>query len=119
MRFLLIGIGLLGMLWSWSAGAQDKPEGSWWDLPQVRACCSVADAVYADRWTLQADGSVLATVTEGTRQTAHWADNVIGKTFLIPADRVLNIPGNPTGRALLFIGPTSGQVFCFAFGPMT
>lgn len=105
---------------TFAALGQDKPAPSspWWQIPEVRACCSQADAVIADIWRVQADGSVLATVTEGTSHTASWAQNVIGKTFLVPADKVLNIPGNPMGRALLFIGPTSHHVFCFALGPM-
>jgi hypothetical protein len=114
---VLIAAGVL--LFATTTWGQDKPASSpWWQLPEVRACCSQADAVIADVWRVQPDGSVLATVTEGTSHTAAWAQNVIGKTFLVPADRVLNIPGNPMGRALLFIGPTSHHVFCFALGPM-
>ena len=78
-------------------------EGEWWAHPEIRACCSEADAVYADEWIIQQDGSVLATVTGSTPHTA---------------SRVLRIPGNPTGRALLFLGPNVGQVFCFAYGPL-
>jgi hypothetical protein len=98
--------------------AQDKPDGSWWATPEVRACCSVADAVIADIWHVQPDGSVIATVTDGTTHTAAWANNVIGKTYHVPADKVLTIPGNPTGRALLFVHPTTYHLYCFAPGPM-
>lgn len=98
--------------------AQDKPSGSWWDAPEVRACCSAADAVIADKWQVQPDGSVLATVTAGTTHTASWAANVIGKTYHVPADKVLRIPGNPTGRALLFVHPVTHGLYCFAPGPM-
>jgi hypothetical protein len=113
----VIALLVMLMLVSWAA-AQGKPEGTWWDHPRVRACCSVADAVYADRWEVQPDGSVLATVTDGTQQTSHWADQVIGKTYHVPADKVLDIPGNPTGRALLFVHPTTHSLYCFAYGPL-
>ena len=98
--------------------AQDKPNGSWWALPEIRACCSAADAVIADIWSVQPDGSVIATVTDGTTQTASWAQNVIGRTYHVPADKVLTVSGNPTGRALLFVHPTTHNLYCFAPGPM-
>jgi hypothetical protein len=98
--------------------AQDKPDGSWWATPEVRACCSQADAVIADIWAVQPDGSVIATVTEGTTHTASWAQNVIGKTYHVPAEKVLTISGNPTGRALLFVHPVTHGLYCFAPGPM-
>ncbi len=98
--------------------AQDKPDGSWWATPEVRACCSAADAVIADIWAVQPDGSVIATVTDGTTHTAGWAQNVIGKTYHVPVEKVLTIPGNPTGRALLFVHPVTHGLYCFAPGPM-
>lgn len=117
--FALAFFATLLLIWAvGTAWGQEKPEGTWWDHPRVRACCSVADAVFADRWTVQPDGSILATVTEGTARTAEWASAIIGKTYLVPADRVIDVPGNPTGRALLFIGPNSHQLFCFAYGPL-
>lgn len=119
-RFFLGGvIGLLiVLLLTTIAAGQEKPEGTWWSHPRVQACCSVADAVFADQWHVLPDGSVLATVTDGTTQTAHWADSVIGRTYHIPADKVLDVPGNPTGRALLFVSPTTHNLYCFAFGPL-
>lgn len=101
-----------------SALAQDKPAGSWWDDPRVRSCCGLGDAVYADQWTILADGSVMATVTGGSQQVASWIESVIGKTYHVPADKVIDVPGNPTGRALLFISPHTHGVWCFAYGPM-
>ena len=98
--------------------SQPKPDGSWWALPEVRACCSAADAVIADIWYVQPDGSVIATVTDGTTHTAAWAQNVIGRTYHVPADKVLTVPGNPTGRALLFVHPVTHGLYCFAPGPM-
>lgn len=113
-------IAVLLLFWAIAtAFAQDKPEGSsWWDHPRVRACCGVADAVYADQWHILPDGSVLATVTQGTVQTDHWADALIGRTYHVPAAQVIDVPGNPTGRALLFVHPTTHNLFCFALGPM-
>lgn len=121
-RLFALGIvAVLLLIWAAAvAWSQDKPEGgaSWWDHPSVRACCGVADAVFADQWVVLADGSVLATVTQGTVQTAHWADAVIGRTYHVPAAQVIDVPGNPTGRALLFVHPTTHNLYCFAVGPM-
>jgi hypothetical protein len=113
-------IAVLLLIWAIAtAFAQDKPESSsWWDHPRVRACCGVADAVFADQWHVLPDGSVLATVTQGTVQTAHWADALIGRTYHVPAAQVIDVPGNPTGRALLFVHPTTHNLYCFALGPM-
>ncbi len=109
---------LLGGLAHPSLSKAEGADSEWWALPEVRACCSQADAVFADTWIIQPDGSVLATVTGATSRTAVWAQVLVGRTYLVPANRVLRIPGNPTGRALLFLGPNVGQVFCFAYGPL-
>ena len=98
------------------ASAQDKPEGGWWNTPEVRACCSEADAVYADRWQANPDGSIIATVTGGGPRDHAWAP--IGREYVIPADRVISVPGNPTGRAILFVRPWDLSPLCFAYGPM-
>lgn len=115
-RFLFaLGAVLLALS---AVRAEDKPVGSWWDTPEVRACCSAADAVIADIWSVQSDGSVIATVTDGTTQTSSWAQNVIGRTYVVPADKVIRTPGNPTGRALLFVHPVTHGLYCFAMGPL-
>lgn len=90
---------------------------SWWNLPEVQRCCSEADAVYADVWEVLPNGDVQAEVTGGGPRNHQWAP--IGRKYLIPREKVLTVPGNPTGRALLFISPAwHEQVFCFAPGPM-
>lgn len=91
-------------------------QSSWWSEPAVRACCSEADAVWADEWTARPDGSVVARVTGGGPRNHDWAP--IGREYEVPADRVLTLPGNPTGRAMLFLSPWSLTLFCFAPGPM-
>lgn len=116
MRFLLIGIGLLGMLWSWSANAQDKPEGSWWDTPDVRRCCSIGDSVWAEEWRFNPDGSVTARVTGGGPRNHSWAP--IGREYTVSPDRLITTPGNPTGRAMLFLHPVTHSLYCFAAGPL-
>lgn len=88
----------------------------WWSEPEVARCCSEGDAVYADEWTANADGSVDATVTGGGPRNHAWAP--IGRTYHIPPDKVIKTPGNPTGRAILFVSPTTTMAFCFAPGPM-
>jgi hypothetical protein len=89
---------------------------SWWDTPQVRACCSQADAVWADRWTIEGD-TIRATVTGGGPREHEWAP--IGREYIVPRDKWLDLPGNPTGRPMLFINPHhQDHVFCFAMGPL-
>jgi len=90
---------------------------SYWDRPAVQACCSAADAVYADSWSVNPDGSITATVTGGGPRSHAWAP--IGREYKVPADRILKEPGNPTGRPLLFLMPSNlSHVYCFAVGPM-
>lgn len=90
-------------------------DGSWWQLPQVRACCSEADAVYADRWELR-DGKLTVEVTGGGPRDHAWAP--IGRVFEVPQEKVIQAPGNPTGRALLFLRPTDLYVYCFLPGAL-
>ncbi len=90
---------------------------SWWQLPEVQRCCSEADALYADVWEFLPDGSVRATVTAGGPRNHSWAP--IGREYVIPPHKILTVPGNPTGRPIIFISPSVHEmVFCFAPGPM-
>lgn len=91
-----------------------RADAGFWNTPAVRACCSEADAVYADEWTVRPDGSVLATVTGGGPRNHAWAP--IGRIYEVPADRILREPGNPTGRPLLFLNAASLNLYCFAMG---
>lgn len=93
-----------------------QAQSSWWGLPEVRRCCSAADAVYADDWEQHGDGTVTATVTGGGPQGHAWAP--IGRKYNVPVERVLQIDGNPTGRALLFLSPHNQELYCFARGPL-
>jgi hypothetical protein len=100
-----------------SADAGESDDGAnYWSHPRIRSCCSEADAVYADEWRLQPDGSVIAKVTGGTSRTAEWAP--VGKVYLVPAYKVVDVPNNPTGRPLLFLSRTL-VLYCFALGPLT
>ena len=91
-------------------------QWSYWNDPRIQACCSEADAVYADDWRVLPDGSVLARVTGGGPRDHAWSP--IGREYVVPAAQVVNVPGNPTGRPLLFLAPHSLNLYCFATGPM-
>jgi hypothetical protein len=99
------------------AYGQGDAGSSYWSEPRIRACCSVADAVYADDWRVLPDGSVLARVTGGGPRNHEWAP--IGREYVVPAERVVDVPGNPTGRPLLFISPGTLGLFCFAMGVLS
>jgi hypothetical protein len=115
--FVAALIGVIFALWLVaSAWAQGDSNATYWNDPRIRACCSVADAVYADDWRVLPDGSVLARVTGGGPRNHEWAP--IGREYVVPAERVVDVPGNPTGRPLLFISPGTLGLFCFATGPM-
>ena len=74
-----------------AARAEDGP-GAWWSRPGVRACCSLADAVYADDWRVEAH-------------------------LCYTPDRVKNEPGNPTGHGVLFLNPGDiDRMICFLPG---
>lgn len=114
---MIAGAFALGLIAASRHARAESAPGSWWQRQAVRACCSDADAVYADEWTVRPDGSVLATVTGGGPRSHAWAP--IGRVYEVPADKVLREPGNPTGRPLLFISPTSFNLYCFAVGAGT
>ena len=90
-----------------------KAESDFWNNPEVRKCCSEADAVYADEWHMEGD-KVFAKVTGGGPRGHKWAP--IGRIYEVPADRILREPGNPTGRPLLFLNAASLHLYCFAMG---
>ena len=94
-----------------------RADQSWWQRDAVRACCGLADAVWADVWQFHADGSVVATVTGGGPHNHQWAP--IGRQYHVPADKVLREPGNPTGRPMLFLRESELNLYCFAAGPLT
>lgn len=104
----------LGLIAGAGRARAEIATGSWWQAPAVRACCSDADAVFADDWRILPDGSIRATVTGGGPRNHDWAP--IGREYVVPADRILREPGNPTGRPLLFLRRGDLHLYCFAMG---
>lgn len=94
--------------------ARAESGSGWWQTDAVRRCCSEADAVYADTWEILPDGSVRATVTGNGPRNHAWAP--LGRVYEVPADRIIREPGNPTGRPMLFLSPSSLNLWCFAMG---
>ena len=99
----------------WAARGETR-SGGWWQTDAVRACCSEADAVWADDWHMLPDGRVIAKVTGGGPRNHSWAP--LGRIYEVPAERVLREPGNPTGRPILFIQQGDHHLYCFALGPL-
>lgn len=114
MRFALAILitGFLACLWVVASMVLARAQESWWQTDDVRRCCGEADAVYADDWKPNPDGTITATVTAPGPRTP-WAP--IGKTYIVPRESIITEPGNPLGRALLFI-TRSGNLYCFAKG---
>ena len=94
--------------------ARAESGSGWWQTDAVRRCCSEADAVYADTWEILPDGNVRATVTGGGPRNHAWAP--LGRVYEVPADKIIREPGNPTGRPMLFLSPSSLNLWCFAMG---
>ena len=90
-----------------------KSDEGWWQTPEVRACCSEADAVYADEWEYK-DGKIYAEVNGGGPRNHSWAP--IGRVYEIPLEKVLLKPGNPTGRGILFLRQGDLSVLCYLPG---
>lgn len=109
---LLIWCGVMLCLGVLFAMSRAKAQESWWQKPDVARCCGEADAVYADDWRINPDGTITATVTAPGPRTP-WAP--IGRTYIVPADRIVKEPGNPLGRPLLFLTQL-GHLYCFAMG---
>lgn len=95
------------------------PDSSWWGTPAIMKCCSEADAVYADEFRVNHDGTLTVTVTGTGPRNHEWAVPLLGREFTVQPWQVVNEPGNPTGRAILFIAPMSNHVYCYALGPLT
>ena len=72
------------------------------------SCCGEGDAVIADDWSDQPDGSVRAIVTRGIAGVAD-----AGEVFYAPKERVHTQSDNPGGHTWMFVGPRgSGIVWC-------
>lgn len=96
------------------ARGEELPGDDWWSRPGVRACCSLADAVYADWWKL-IDGQLRVRVTGGGPRDHAWAP--IGRVYVISSDQLKNEPGNPTGHGLLFLNRNNlDTAYCFLPG---
>ena len=107
-------IATMFILAATTAGAEELPGNSWWARASVRACCSLADAVYADEYRVK-DGQLLVTVTGGGPRDHAWAP--IGRTYLVAADQLKNESGNPTGHGVLFLNQHNlDQAHCFLPG---
>ena len=111
---VLFKVGVIVCMMALAMMSRARAESDFWNIPAVRACCSEADAVYADEWTIRPDGSILAKVTGGGPRNHAWAP--LGRIYEVPADRILKEPGNPTGRPLLFLNAASLTLYCFAMG---
>ena len=111
---LIFRIGVMVALMGLALVGRARAESDFWNTPAVRACCSEADAVFADEWSILPDGRIMAKVTGGGPRNHAWAP--IGRIYEVPADRILKEPGNPTGRPLLFLNAASLHLYCFAMG---
>lgn len=89
-------------------------DETWWSREGVRACCSVADAVWADEWRV--DGAdMLVTVTGGGPRSHIWAP--VGRVYRVPMAALKNEPGNPSGHGILFLNPHDLNIaHCFLPG---
>lgn len=97
-----------------------QAQENFWSQPAIIKCCSQADALFADEWEFLPDGSVKATVTDIGPRKLEWGKKLIGKTYIIPKDKVTNIEGNfqeRPSRPLIFISPWDNEhVYCFVPG---
>jgi hypothetical protein len=90
-----------------------RADDGFWQNRQIKSCCSVADAVYADEWTVR-NSKLYATVTGGGPRNHPWAP--LGRTYEIPADKHVDIGGNPTGHGILFLRQSDLAALCFIPG---
>lgn len=73
-------------------------------------CCAEYDAVWAD-WIGTHEGKYMVRVTGGGPRNHAWAP--IGRTYLIDQSFVVWNRGNPLGRPIVFLNPTSLEPICF------
>lgn len=77
------------------------------------SCCAEHDAVYADTWSVDQHGRLVAIVTGSGPRSHSWAP--IGRKYLIPDYMIIWNGRNPTGHALMFLKPTTLEPICFVF----
>ena len=122
MRELPALLVLFPMFWPLPASSRD--DGQWadrlmstreWfnslkqpDNPAI-SCCGEADAVEADDWRVLPGGDIDAIVTDGRGYVPD------GTHVRVPARKLKQDSGNPTGHAILFLSPQGG-VYCFVVG---
>lgn len=118
LTFLLIGVAVEALVAPAHAdydGPVNPTLQQWFrslmqpDRPEI-SCCGAADAVYGDYWVAHADGSLTVTVTDGRNYVP---DGVIVE---VPATKVKNNSGNPSGHAILFLSKEAHAVYCFVPG---
>lgn len=99
-----------------------REGGDWSNVdPEVRAwiqslkmpdapttsCCGEADAYEADLGEVGADGQNYAIITNTRGNSLP-----VGAKLLIPAHKIQNKQGNPSGHVIVF-ARSDGNVFCF------
>jgi hypothetical protein len=109
---LVLTILAAGFILGWAVGSA-RADASFWNDRRIVSCCSEADAVYADEWSVR-DGKLYATVTGGGPRSHPWAP--IGRTYEIAPERHVDIGGNPTGHGLLFLRQHDLSALCFIPG---
>ncbi|MFA7279833.1 MAG: hypothetical protein WC100_07035 [Sterolibacterium sp.] len=113
-RALMIGASA-SLLMPRQASAQ-----SFWAVPRIRACCSDADAVYADDFRPLAGGMIRVKVTGRGPRNHAWAP--LGRVYIIKADKQVHEAGSYKDRpphSLLFLNPANlDYVHCFVVGQL-
>ena len=120
--FAVLGILFLMMR---PAGARDlgqwegsDPQISAWyqnlkqpDNPNM-SCCGEADAYWADIAETDADGDLVAVITDERPDEPLGRPHIApGTKFKIPKNKIKWDKGNPTGHIVLFVG--AGGVYCY------
>ena len=118
-RVVLLVYGILIGLCLAVLGTRARAQGTqdWWRRPAVVACCSIADACWADDYRITPEG-VTATVTGGGPKEHEWCP--VGHTYIVAdGPKILDEPGNPTNRPMIFLNAYNlDHVYCFALGPL-
>ena len=75
-----------------------------------RNCCAEYDAVWAE-WVGTENGMYVVEITGGGPRDHEWAP--IGRRYLVGQEFIVWNRGNPLGRPIMFLSPSTLEPLCF------
>jgi hypothetical protein len=81
------------------------------DQPSM-SCCGEADAYWADSFAVGPNGEYVAIITDD-RVVPGRQIREVGTRVLVPNHKIKVDQGNPTGHGVIFLSPSTNEVYCY------